>query len=274
MTSRRMPPLLRAIHAAVLLCTFACGGDDEHVDVSSDAPTSSSSASTDPTTGSLPADSTGAETSRGHESSSSSPSSTSTAGSATTPSTTHATNGAPTEPCPPFGDETGSNALTGDMGFAFADTPYCDYVQIDRVGVPLVVDLLITSKDEYRSATPTDDHALAFNDELVPSLIKLRNTLIDAIEGEGWLGCSTLDIQCQAQATKLIIPDLLYLGNEGAVGFRDGRRLDTPMPDRVLGQFLLDLEAHDVSVFAEHPLNPPENDVPFPDAWPYLAEPH
>jgi hypothetical protein len=256
----------------LLLCASSCGGDDDdaHEDTSS-ADETAAAASTAPDSTApdgTTADGTAAGTTDGPDSTTSTTSSAST----TAPTTTAATNG-PTEPCPPFGDETGSNALTGDMGFSFSSTPYCDYEQIDRIGIPLVIDLLIDSKGAYRTSSPAENQGL-FYAEIGSSIIALRNRLVTAIANGGWLACSTLDSQCQQQATELVAPDLLYLASVGAEGFRDGRKLDTPMPDRVLAQLLLDLDIHDVEAFADDPLNPPENDVPFSEAWPYLAEPH
>jgi hypothetical protein len=253
----------------LLLCA-SCGGDDEHGDPSSVNDTSvNTSTSANTTTASTAA---GTQSDPDDDSTSSASSATSATSAAST--TTRPTSGSPTEPCSPFGDETGSNALTGDKGFAFADTPYCDYDQIDRVGIPMVIDLVIVSKDDYKTTNPAGDMGVAFDGEVQSSIIKLRNTLVTAITNAGLSACSTLQIQCQQQATKLVFPDLLFIATEGAAGFQEGRRLDTPMPDRVLAQLLLDLDAHDVETFADLPLNPAENDVPFPDDWPYLAQPH
>jgi hypothetical protein len=256
----------------LLTCGVSCGGDDQRGDDSSTG--QSTVASTEPST---TAASTVAETTTGDgpgdDATTSSSTSTTSASSAGTSTTSRPTSGSPTEPCPPVGDETGSNALTGNMGFSFADTPYCDYEQIDRVGIPLVITLLITSKEAYRAATPADDNALTFViSDIFPSLSALHDTLGTALENEGWTRCTV--IPCQTQTTDLVIPDLLYMANEGAPGFRTGRRLDAPMADLVLAQLLLDLDEHDLDAFAAQPLNPPENDVAFSDEWPYLAEPH
>ena len=41
-----------------------------------------------------------------------------------------------------------------------------------------------------------------------------------------------------------------------------------------LAAVLIDLSVHPLSLFADLPLNPPENDVPFKSEFPYLADPH
>lgn len=186
-----------------------------------------------------------------------------------TAATTLATTGR-TSACPPVGGDTDSNAETGDMGFVFRETPYCDYVQIDRVGVPLISTLLITSKDDYNAAGPEDDISLAFFGEISSSLMVLLEALEAAIIGGGWIACGVGS--CQIQTTPLVIPDVLELDPADSGGFPNGRRLDDPAGGRVLAHLLLDLGMHDLDAFAD--LLPAQNDVAFPGQWPYVAPPH
>lgn len=259
---------IRAAGALWLACAWSCGGDDARTDTSDTGDsTVNASSPGDATTTRTTGDPSGADDD-GTTSTTSSPGSSASA-SATSPPTS----GSPTEPCPTLNaDETGSNALTGDMGYAFSRTSYCDYDQIGRVAIPLVAALLITSRDEYQSSTPADDYALKFDAEINASIIGLHGALDDALEGGAWMPCSF--VTCKQQLTDLIIPDILPLDPGAPEGFRNGRRPDDPAADRFLARVLLDLGLHAADAFADLPLNPPANDASFDEAWPYLAEPH
>lgn len=73
----------------------------------------------------------------------------------------------------------------------------------------------------------------------------------------------------------LVIPDTLTVDFSQASGFPNGRDLDDPVLDVVLAAIFLDLDAPGQSPasFASIPLNPPANDRPFSDSFPYLAAP-
>jgi hypothetical protein len=254
---------------AILLASGASCGDDAR-----DAETGKGEG----TTSMSPADgsttrSSGAETDDPSDAGTTS-TTTSPESSATASTTAPATTGSPTEPCPPLNaDETGVNALTGNNGFSFSDTPYCDYVQIDRVAVPLVRTLLIKS-ETYATSTPEDDHAppAELIQEVFTELGGLNAALGAALTSAGFTPCAVGS--CYAQITPLVFRVGLRLDPDAPPGFREGRRLEDPIPDRVLASMLLDLQSHDHDAFAQQPLNPPANDVPFDEAWPYLAEPH
>ena len=63
---------------------------------------------------------------------------------------------------------------------------------------------------------------------------------------------------------------------DGAAGFPNGRLAADPVVDVTLAVLLLDLSApgQDAATLANLPLNPPENDVPFLDEFPYFADPN
>jgi hypothetical protein len=256
---------------AVLLASGASCGDDTR-----DAETSKNEGTTSmgPADGSTTR-SSGAET-EGTSHDGTTSITTSPESSATASTTAPATTGSPTEPCPPLNaDETGVNALTGNNGFSFSDTPYCDYVQIDRVAVPLMRTLLIKF-EAYATTTPEDDHAPTpeLISEIVTELGSLNADLGAALTSAGLTPCAVGS--CYVQVTPLLFRVGLRVDPGAPFGFRNGRRLDDPVPDLVLARMLLDLqnEEADHDAFAQLPLNPPANDVPFDEAWPYLAEPH
>lgn len=71
----------------------------------------------------------------------------------------------------------------------------------------------------------------------------------------------------------LVIPDTLKLDITKPAGFPNGRLLADPTPDVTLAVVLLDMKKHDPSTFARLPLNPPTNDRPFLDVFPFAAPP-
>lgn len=70
-----------------------------------------------------------------------------------------------------------------------------------------------------------------------------------------------------------VVPDTLTLNLGAASGFPNGRRLPDPVIDATLAVIFLDLSVHSPFVLANIPLNPPENDVPFRNGFPFLAPP-
>ena len=76
-----------------------------------------------------------------------------------------------------------------------------------------------------------------------------------------------------ATLTTLISSDTLKLDLNTPAGFPNGRRLTDPVVDLTLAVLFLDLSRHPVTTFAALPLNPPANDRPFREAFPYLAPP-
>ncbi len=78
------------------------------------------------------------------------------------------------------------------------------------------------------------------------------------------------------------MPDAIRIDTSMPAAFPNGRPLDAPVVDVTLALVLLDLGTPgdcggnpcSVTTFAELPLNPPANDVPFSQTFPFLAAPH
>jgi hypothetical protein len=77
-----------------------------------------------------------------------------------------------------------------------------------------------------------------------------------------------------ATPASLVIPDTLKLDFSRPPGFPNGRLLSDPVIDVTLAVLLLDLTKHSPATFASLPLNPPRNEVPFLNAFPFLAPPN
>lgn len=73
----------------------------------------------------------------------------------------------------------------------------------------------------------------------------------------------------------LIIPDTLKLDLSRPSGFPNGRDLDDPVIDITLAALFLDftVTGQSPATFAQLPINPPANDRPFSDTFPFLAPP-
>ncbi len=69
-----------------------------------------------------------------------------------------------------------------------------------------------------------------------------------------------------------VVPDVVTVNFGAASGFPNGRRLTDPVIDVTLAVIFLDLSRHSAATFANIPLNPAANDLPFRPAFPYLAE--
>ena len=173
------------------------------------------------------------------------------------------------------GDETGECARppTGPRSrFEFEDTFVCLFVQHERVGVPLVSRWLVESVETYNLSTPQDDQFLTFVGEIHASVAALHAALDDDLEAMGLVPCTPGG--CATVYTPLVIPDALQLDLDEPVAFPNGRRLEDQAPDILLGHLLLDDRFAPPQTLAELPLGPPANDVPFGDAFPWLAPPH
>lgn len=169
----------------------------------------------------------------------------------------------------------GSSSDSGsDAAFAFrADAP-STYARIDRMGMPAVNTVLISSKDPYNAADPSDDVSGTFVSEIVNSLNGLHGALDDDLTNAGLTPCTAPGDgtgTCVAQGAPLIVPDSINVATAQPSGFPNGRRLPDPVIDLTLAVILLDLSTHGVTTLADLPLNPPANDVPFQSSFPYLA---
>lgn len=182
--------------------------------------------------------------------------------------------------------------------YVFDETPYEDYVQVDRKGFPAINTglNLLGDKDAYNAASPADDAALMFATNIFESLETLHlgapgmqtpdNTgLDDDILAIGLEPCVTPPLpmdSCDDQGGPFAIPDVLVLDLDDPPGFPNGRQLDNPVMDVIFAVLLLDLDTHDVTTFLDldgdgtlgPSLNPLENDVAFPGSFPYLAPPN
>ncbi|MBS7671082.1 DUF4331 family protein [Croceicoccus sp. 1NDH52] len=83
--------------------------------------------------------------------------------------------------------------------------------------------------------------------------------------------CLTQEVAPGVAVADLVVPDTLTLTLSGTSGFPNGRKLADPVIDVTLAVIFLDLATHGAGTLAGLPLNPPENDVAFRSAFPYLA---
>jgi hypothetical protein len=179
--------------------------------------------------------------------------------------------------------------------FVFDETPFEDYAQVDRKGFPAVNTglNLLGDKDEYNAASPADDAALMFATNIFESLETLHlgapgaqtplNTgLDDDLMALSLSPCVTPPLpmdNCDDQGGPFAIPDVITIDLDDDPGFPNGRRLEDPVIDVIFAVLLLDLDDHPVTTFVDldgdgtpgPSLNPVENDVAFPGAFPYLA---
>lgn len=173
------------------------------------------------------------------------------------------------DPSSDGGDDT---STTNDDPFVFEQDAPDEYTQVDRMGMPGLAIALVDDQDDYNRAGPLQDVAGDF----VPQLT-LRMTALHAAFDNGLvaLGLTPCDVDtCMAQATPLVIPDVIHIDLAEEPGFPNGRLLTDPAMDIALAVFLLDLEAHDIGDLAALPLDPTENDVPFLADFPHLAPHH
>jgi Domain of unknown function (DUF4331) len=179
--------------------------------------------------------------------------------------------------------------------FMFAEDEFDQYTQVDRKGFPAVNTglNLLGDKDLYNQASPADDAALMFATNVFESLETLHlgapgmqtvdNTgLNDDLISLGLEPCVTPPLPmdtCDDQGGPYAIPDVLTIDLDNDPAFPNGRRLEDPVIDIIFAVLLLDLETHSVFTFTDlngdkvpgPSLNPLENDVAFPGAFPYLA---
>lgn len=166
------------------------------------------------------------------------------------------------------------DTTAGGDGFVFDQTPPEAMVQLDRMGMPAVATAVISAanKDPYNEATPTDDAAMAFVDDIVNNLGGLHDALDDDLAVLGLTPCGPA--KCAEQAGPLVIPDTLQIDVGLQPGFPNGRELADPVIDITLAVILLNLASHGPDTFVKLPLNPPKNDKEFLPDFPYLATPH
>lgn len=185
------------------------------------------------------------------------------------------------------GDDTsdggGQGGGGGGDGYAFANDDYSAYQQIDRhgaveagtVGIAATAGLFgdTSPRTAYNEANPEVDASGEFVDEITASLTALHGALDDDLEGAG-LTPATLE-ESLAQAGPVIVPDTIKYDPNQPTSYPNGRRLTDQVVDITIAAALLKLsEEQPLTVLADLPLNPVENDVPFKNEFPYLADPH
>ncbi|MBA3708696.1 MAG: DUF4331 family protein [Planctomycetes bacterium] len=164
--------------------------------------------------------------------------------------------------------------------FTFRSDPPTSYIQVDRAGMPAVATAVITSKNSYNQAKPSDDASGLFVPQIQTNVGAIHTKLDDDLMAANLTPASTPT--SMAQAGPLIVPDTLKITTTTASGFPNGRKLTDPVVDVTLAVVLLNLGANTTGTtpvpqtaltLANIPLNPPANDRPFATAFPYLAAP-
>lgn len=175
---------------------------------------------------------------------------------------------------------------TGDDPFIFPTDPIDAYTQIDRhgaveagtAGILASAGLGLNGedlslRDMYNASNPVEDAAGMWLGDIADSVVFFHNSFDDDLEALG-LVPATVD-QTVAQAGPVILPDTIKYDPSQPTAYPNGRTLTDRTVDITLAAVLLELsDTQPLSLFAELPLNPPENDVPFLDEFPYLAPPH
>ncbi|MGE3180173.1 MAG: DUF4331 family protein, partial [Phycisphaerae bacterium] len=158
--------------------------------------------------------------------------------------------------------------------FNFNSDPVSAFDRVDRMGMPAIATAVITSKDNYNQANPTDDAMGDFVGEITANVDGLHSALNDDLVLAGLVPCVTAD--CISQAAPLVVPDTIKINVSEASGFPNGRRLTDQVIDVTLAVVLLDLSVptQSATTLAGLPLNPPANDKAFRSTFPYLATPH
>lgn len=165
------------------------------------------------------------------------------------------------------------NTVSGparENGRGFFAVDPSEFSRVDRMGMPAIATAVITSKDAYNQADPTDDASGAFVGEIVNSVDFLHGALDDDLIGLGLVPCATAD--CVNQVAPFVVPDVITIDTGQPAGFPNGRLLTDSVIDITLALVLLDLGTHPVTALVG--VNPTENDKPFLDDFPYLRPPH
>ena len=178
-------------------------------------------------------------------------------------------------------EATVSITVTADE-FNFASDLPSAYTRVDRMGMPAIATAVITSKNDYNAANPSDDASLKFASEIVTNLKGLHMALDDDLTGLGLTPCGVnpedpfdpATSSCITQAAPLVVPDTLKIDTTAAAGFPNGRMLTDPVMDVTLAVVLLDLSVDGQTATSLVGVNPTQNDKVFITSTPYLAKPH
>ncbi len=165
-----------------------------------------------------------------------------------------------------------SNNNEPSAAFTFASEPEAAYTRVDRVGMPAVNTALITSKDSYNVANPSDDDGGLFVGQITSNLDAIHTKLNDDVTAAGLTPTDTAGSLSNAAAA--IVPDTLKIDTTAASGFPNGRKLPDRVIDITLSLILLQQSgSQNASTLANIPLNPGANDKAFSSTFPYLAAP-
>ena len=173
-----------------------------------------------------------------------------------------------------------------DDPFIFPTDPYDAYTQIDRHGAVEAgtAGILASAglglggedlslRDMYNASNPAEDAAGMWLGDITDSVNFFHANLDDDIIGFGLTPATP--VETVAQAGPVIVPDTIKYDPSMATAYPNGRTLTDQVVDITLAAVLIQLsDTQPLSTFADIPLNPPENDVPFLDEFPYLAPPH
>lgn len=184
--------------------------------------------------------------------------------------------------------DTDTDSTTGDpLAFEFMELDFGAYVQIDRhgaveagtagirasEGLGFMPNSDITIRDAYNASNPDEDAMGMWIPEIADSIMFFHANLDDDLIALN-LVPATFD-ESVAQAGPVIIPDAIKYDPAQPTAYPNGRTLTDPVVDITLAAVLLKLGPQQpLSLFADLPLNPPENDVPFLAEFPYLAPPN
>ncbi len=201
------------------------------------------------------------------------------------PDTTNGTTNVDPDTTSPTSTTDPPDTTTGDPGFNFPTAGFDEYTQIDRHGAVEAGTAGIRAsgglglngediavRDDYNASNPEEDAAMMWLGEIAESITFFHDNIDDDIMMLG-LTPATFD-QTVMQAGPVIIPDTIKYDATMPTAYPNGRKLTDQVVDITLAAVLLDLSVHPLDLLATVPLNPPENDVPFLDAFPYLAPPH
>jgi len=164
-----------------------------------------------------------------------------------------------------------------DADYEFATDDPGDYTRVDRAGMPAINTAVVTSKDDYNAANPSDDASLTFGAEILSNLAALHTALDPALESAGLTPCTVvgdLSGTCVAVAAPLVIPDTLKMDVTSSAGFPNGRLLSDPVMDVTLAVVLLELSDGTHTAVDLVGLNPTANDVDFEADFPWVAPAH
>lgn len=162
----------------------------------------------------------------------------------------------------------------GPKDFVFGDSEQ-DFEPVDHIGAPGPFPLLTTAEDNV-----FNDLTLELRQGQGDRMDELHAALADDLVAAGLTPCERA--RCYFETAAIVAPDTLRVDLMAPAGVPNGRRLEDPALDIVLAAILLDITepgtcgAADCSLttFADLPLNPPQNDVPFSAEFPFLASPH